>query len=152
MLLLLLRLCVTIFIAFLCGRLIAKLKLPSILGWLICAMILGPHAVSLINQELLDAAWYQNTIHVMECAVGLMIGTELVWKKIKRSGKAIVITTLTQLKATDDKRASYYRYFTGKDFGSAENYDICLNSSALGIEECVRILKDHYLDITPSKT
>lgn len=96
MLLLLLRLCVTIFIAFLCGRLIAKLKLPSILGWLICAMILGPHAVSLINQELLDAAWYQNTIHVMECAVGLMIGTELVWKKIKRSGKAIVITTLTQ--------------------------------------------------------
>ena len=86
MLLLLLRLCVTIFIAFLCGRLIAKLKLPSILGWLICAMILGPHAVSLINQELLDAAWYQNTIHVMECAVGLMIGTELVWKKIKRSG------------------------------------------------------------------
>lgn len=96
MLLLLLRLCITIFIAFLCGRLIAKLKLPSILGWLICAMILGPHAVSLINQELLDAAWYQNTIHVMECAVGLMIGTELVWKKIKRSGKAIVITTLTQ--------------------------------------------------------
>lgn len=25
-----------------------------------------------------------------------MIGTELVWNKIKRSGKAIVITTLTQ--------------------------------------------------------
>lgn len=32
----------------------------------------------------------------MECAVGLMIGTELVWKKIKSAGKQIMITTLTQ--------------------------------------------------------
>ena len=93
---LLLRLCATVAIAFLCGRLITKLKLPSILGWLIAAMILGPHALSLTTQALLDADWYHNMIHVMECAVGLMIGTELVWDKIKRSGKAIVITTLTQ--------------------------------------------------------
>lgn len=35
-------------------------------------------------------------VHILECGVGLMIGTELVWNKIKRSGKAIVITTLTQ--------------------------------------------------------
>ena len=35
-------------------------------------------------------------VHILECAVGLMIGTELVWNKIKRSGKAIVITTFTQ--------------------------------------------------------
>lgn len=93
---LLLRLCATVAIAFLCGRLITKLKLPSILGWLIAAMLLGPHALSLTTQALLDAAWYQSMLHVMECAVGLMIGTELVWNKIKRSGKAIVITTLTQ--------------------------------------------------------
>lgn len=93
---LLLRLCATVAIAFLSGKLITKLKLPSILGWLIAAMILGPHAFSLATQALLDAAWYQSMIHVMECAVGLMIGTELVWDKIKRSGKAIVITTLTQ--------------------------------------------------------
>ena len=59
-------------------------------------MILGPHAVSLMNQEILDSQWYQLIIHVLECAVGLMIGTELVWNKIKRSGRAIVITTFTQ--------------------------------------------------------
>ena len=52
--------------------------------------------VSLINQEILDAGWYQISVHVLECAVGLMIGTELVWNKIKKSGKAIIITTLTQ--------------------------------------------------------
>ena len=42
------------------------------------------------------AAWYQSVVHVLECAVGLMIGTELVWNKSKKSGRSIIITTLTQ--------------------------------------------------------
>lgn len=91
-----LRLLFTIGIAFLVGKLISKVKLPSILGWLITGMVLGPHALSLMNQQLLDTQWYQTLVHILECGVGLMIGTELVWNKIKRSGKAIVITTLTQ--------------------------------------------------------
>lgn len=90
------RLCATVAIAFLTGKLIAKIKLPSILGWLITGMVLGPHALSLMNQEILDAQWYQTIIHILECAVGLMIGTELVWSKMKRSGASIIITTLTQ--------------------------------------------------------
>ena len=46
---------VAIVIAFTAGKLIAKLRLPSILGWLIAGMILGPHALSLMSQEILDA-------------------------------------------------------------------------------------------------
>ena len=48
----------SIFIAVIIGRLVSKLKLPSILGWLIAGMILGPHALSLLNQQLLDATYY----------------------------------------------------------------------------------------------
>lgn len=96
MILLFFRLCVTVLIAFLVGKLVAKIRLPAILGWLITGMVLGPHALSVMNQELLDAGWYQTLEHILECGVGLMIGTELVWNKIKRSGRAIVITTLTQ--------------------------------------------------------
>ena len=81
---------------FLAGKFISKLKLPSILGWLIAGMILGSHALSLVNNELLNAVWYQNTMHILECAVGLMIGTELVWNKLKKSGRSIIVTTLTQ--------------------------------------------------------
>jgi len=91
----LLRLCLAFGIAFLAGKLAARVKLPSILGWLIAGMVLGPHAVSLVSQEMLDAQWYQIVIHILECGVGLLIGTELVWRKLKRSGRAI-ITTLTQ--------------------------------------------------------
>lgn len=90
------RLLITVGIAFLAGKLVAKIKLPSILGWLITGMALGPHALSVVNHPILDAAWYNAVVHILECAVGLMIGTELVWNKLKRSGKAIIITTLTQ--------------------------------------------------------
>lgn len=97
---LILRLLIAVFAAFIVGKLVSKLKLPSILGWLIAGMFLGPHAITLVNQELLDALWYQNFVHILECGVGLMIGTELVWNKIKKSGQAIVITTLTQSMGT----------------------------------------------------
>ena len=91
-----LRLLLTVGVAYLAGKLVAKIKLPSILGWLITGMAMGPHALSVINQPILDAAWYNAVVHILECAVGLMIGTELVWNKLRRSGKAIIITTLTQ--------------------------------------------------------
>lgn len=78
------------------GKLLTKIKLPAILGWLIGGMILGPHAFHLVSQEMLNIQLFESIIHVLECAVGLMIGTELVWKKIKESGKQIMITTLVQ--------------------------------------------------------
>lgn len=55
MILRLLRLCLAVGIAFLAGKLVARIKLPSILGWLIAGMVLGPHAVSLVSQKILDA-------------------------------------------------------------------------------------------------
>lgn len=83
-------------IAFLAGKAVSRLKLPAILGWLIAGMILGPNAVGLLPQKLLDAAWYKAVIMWMQCAFGLMLGTELVWKRIKSYGKALMVTTLTQ--------------------------------------------------------
>lgn len=96
MFLFIIRWIITIIIAFFIGKLVSKLKLPSILGWLIAGMILGPHALSILDNTILEAGWYENIVHILECVVGLMIGTELVWKKIKKSGESIIVTTLTQ--------------------------------------------------------
>lgn len=90
------RLLLAIAIAFVCGKLVSKLKLPSILGWLIAGMVLGPHAVNLLSDSLLNAGWYTITESILECTVGLMIGTELIWNQIKQSGKQIVVTTITE--------------------------------------------------------
>lgn len=93
---LILQLILAIIFAFIIGKLVSKFKLPSILEWLVAGIFLGPYALSLVNKEMLDANWYQVTIHIWECTVGLMIGTELVWKRLKKSGKSIIITTLSQ--------------------------------------------------------
>jgi NhaP-type Na+/H+ or K+/H+ antiporter len=85
-----------IVLALLIGKLVSLLKLPSILGWLIGGMILGPYGAGLLTQEMMDTAFYDTIINWMQVAVGVMLGTELVWKKLKESGKALVITTLTQ--------------------------------------------------------
>lgn len=91
-----LRWLIVLLLAMLAGRLISKLKLPSILGWLIVGMLLGPHALGLMPQPVLDTTWYKTVIMWMQCAFGLMLGTELVWKELRTYGKGLIVTTLTQ--------------------------------------------------------
>lgn len=45
-----------------------------------------------------------------------------------------------RLNEKDKRRKVNYYHYTGRDWGASENYDICLNTSALGIENCVDIL------------
>lgn len=40
----------------------------------------------------------------------------------------------------DDVRASYYNYYTGKKWGHSSSYDLCVNTSLLGIEETERFI------------
>ncbi len=42
---------------------------------------------------------------------------------------------------TDKRRADYYKYYTGREWTDARNYDLCLNSSKLGFERCVEEIK-----------
>lgn len=83
-------------LAALTGKLVSKLRMPSILGWLIIGMIFGPHALGIMSQEVMDSSWYKVIIMWMQCAFGLMLGTELVWKKLKSYGRGLIVTTLTQ--------------------------------------------------------
>lgn len=87
---------VVLALAALAGRFISRIRLPSILGWLLVGMLFGPHAAGLMPQAVLDAEWYKTVIMWMQCAFGLMLGTELVWNKLKCYGKGLVVTTLTQ--------------------------------------------------------
>lgn len=40
----------------------------------------------------------------------------------------------------EDKRANYYNYYTGKKWGNASSYDLCVNVCALGMEETKNML------------
>lgn len=91
-----LRLLAAILIAFAAGKLVARLKLPAILGWLIAGIIIGPHALGLLSGSVLDSRWFGVLESLFECVFGLMIGTELIWKRMKKAGPQILVTTLTE--------------------------------------------------------
>ncbi|MGN0432374.1 MAG: AAA family ATPase [Lachnospiraceae bacterium] len=43
----------------------------------------------------------------------------------------------------DKHRADYYKYYTGREWTDARNYDLCLNSSKLGFERCVEEIRSY---------
>lgn len=56
-----------------------------------------------------------------------------------------------QLVKIDAKHAKYYKKYTGKVWGSAMNYDLCINSSAYGVDEAVELIQriiDRYKPVT----
>ena len=91
-----LRLLAAIALAFLGGKLISRLKLPAILGWLIVGMAIGPHALNLLSDSVLDSGWFTAAEHLLECVFGLMIGTEMIWSQMKKAGPQILVTTITE--------------------------------------------------------
>lgn len=82
--------------ALIIGKIVSLVKLPAILGWLVGGMIFGPYGIGLLTEDMMDGVAYNTVINWMQVAVGIMLGTELVWKKLKESGRGLVITTLTQ--------------------------------------------------------
>ena len=54
------------------------------------------------------------------------------------------VSPLERLKEKDKRRAAYHLFYTDKKWGDARNYDICLNSGVLGIDNCVDIIASLY--------
>lgn len=51
-------------------------------------------------------------------------------------------TARKYIHSKEDDRASYYNYYTGKKWGNSESYDLCINSSLLGIEESEKFIAE----------
>lgn len=47
----------------------------------------------------------------------------------------------SHIAAAERRRASYYNYYTFKTWGAAESYDLCVNSSLLGIEGAADVVE-----------
>ena len=82
--------------ALICGKLVSKLKLPAILGWLIAGIVFGPNLAEIVSFEITNSDWYKIAIKFFECFAGVMIGREIVFKKIAKSGKQIIGITFIQ--------------------------------------------------------
>lgn len=47
-----------------------------------------------------------------------------------------------RLQEKDKRRRVNYQHYTGRAWGQAQNYDICLNTSVIGIEQSAQIIVD----------
>lgn len=91
-----LRVFAVICIAIIVGKIVAKFKLPAILGWLITGIVFGPYLTEIVTLEITNALWYKIFVKVFECFAGVMIGREIIFKKIAGSGKQIIGITFFQ--------------------------------------------------------
>ena len=46
------------------------------------------------------------------------------------------------MRREDELRHSYCQHFTGKDWGYARHYQLCLDSSSYGIESSLRLIRE----------
>jgi len=49
---------------------------------------------------------------------------------------------LKLIEHVEHRRAEYYNYYTGKKWGAAESYDLCIDASLLGLEETEKLIAD----------
>lgn len=82
--------------ALIIGKLFEKMRLPSILGWLVTGVIMGPYSVGLVGFDTIESDWYVIFEKFFECFAGVMIGREIKFKKIMKSGKQILGITFIQ--------------------------------------------------------
>ena len=47
----------------------------------------------------------------------------------------------------DKQRQSYYNYYSSKKWGRADSYDLCINSSILGVEGTVKLVTQYVEDV-----
>lgn len=47
-----------------------------------------------------------------------------------------------RIQHVESRRASYYNYYTGKQWGHASSYDLCIDSSAIGSAETARLIAE----------
>lgn len=48
-----------------------------------------------------------------------------------------------KIRQTDKERAEYYNHFTSQTLGDRDNYDLCVDTSKLGVVETIDLLEEY---------
>jgi Kef-type K+ transport system membrane component KefB len=92
----LVRLLILIGLGYLCGDLVARVKLPKVLGYLFVGMIIGPFALGFIQGPVPESSLITLLIAIGLGYVGFSIGSGIHISDLKKSGsKMLVINMFT---------------------------------------------------------
>jgi len=72
-------------------------------------------------------------------------------QRIIKNGAKSEKEALDLMVKLDKQRQSYYNYYTSKKWGRADSYDLCINSSKLGVEGSVNLIRQFIDDFENNK-
>lgn len=64
-------------------------------------------------------------------------------ERYSRRNNISIIEAEKMITKQDKKRASYYKFYTNQTWGAAKNYNICIDTSKVGIDGAVQLIKDY---------
>ncbi len=85
---------IMLFAALIAGKIVKKLKLPNVTGYLVIGLLIGPNCISLLSQDFLDSVSI-----ISEVALGFIafsIGAEFKISFLKKIGKAPIVIGITE--------------------------------------------------------
>lgn len=96
-------------------------------------LIVGRNANSILRE-------FDNTLHVFLCGSLKYRRAKMMEKEMYKGISEAKMTEL--INTVDKRRKKYCDYYTNTNFGDAINYDISLDVSRLGIDNCIDIICD----------
>lgn len=79
---------------------------------------------------------YENIVRVFVCG-----DMESRVHRMMRTFSLEKNAAIDRIRDTDKQRGKYYSYYTGKDWNDAGNYDLCLNTGTMTIEQAAAQIK-----------
>ena len=89
------KLSIIILVGLLGGRVAQKLSLPSVSGYIVAGLILGPSFIDLVSQQDLSSLSFITDIAL--AAIAFSIGNEFLISDMKRVGKRILLLTVAEV-------------------------------------------------------
>lgn len=90
----LINIAIMLFAALIAGKIVKKLKLPNVTGYLVIGLLIGPNCIKLLSQDFLDSVSI-----ISEVALGFIafsIGAEFKISFLKKIGKAPIVIGITE--------------------------------------------------------
>lgn len=81
---------------------------------------------------------YKNVVNVF---VNAPLGSRI--ERYSRRNNISIIEAEKAITKQDKKRASFYKFYTNQTWGAAKNYNICIDTSKVGIDGAVELIKNY---------
>ena len=78
--------------------------------------------------------------------INVFISSSDVDFKIKRKielEKILEKDAIKKIERIDKERSNYYKHYTNQEWGDKRNYEICLDTSRIGVDECIDLLENY---------